>query len=64
MCVGFIAGDKNGHHLMNRSSSEAKFVVIGSRVPGDIPLYPDDDLAVFTTETGRIAVHKDGSPYS
>lgn len=64
MCVGFKAGDKNGHHLVNRSSSEATFVVIGSRVPGDIPLYPDDDLAVFTTETGRIAVHKDGSPYS
>lgn len=64
MCVGFKADDKNGRHLVNLSSTDAKFVVIGSRVPGDVPLYPDDDLAVITTEAGCIAVHKDGTPYS
>lgn len=63
MFVGFKAGDKNAHHLVNRSSAEATFLVVGARVPGDVPLYPDDDLAVFNTEGGRIAVHKDGTPY-
>ena len=63
MCIGFKAGDKNAHHLVNRSAAEGTFLVVGSRVPGDVPLYPDDDLAVFNTESGRIAVHKDGRPY-
>lgn len=63
MCMGFKAGDKNAHHLVNRSPSAAKFVVVGSRVPGDLAFYPDDDLATFVTEQGRRAVHKDGTPY-
>lgn len=63
MCVGFKAGDANAHHLVNRSSLPAKFFVVGSRVPGDTAFYPDDDLAWFRTETARLAVHKDGSPY-
>lgn len=63
MCVGFKANDKNAHHLVNRSSAVAKFIVVGGRIPGDVPQYPDDDLAVLNTEQGRIAVHKDGTPY-
>ena len=63
MCIGFKAGDPNGHHLVNRSDRQAKFIVVGSRVPGDTGFYPDDDLAWFRTEKGRIAVHKDGTPY-
>ena len=63
MCIGFKAGDPNGHHLVNRSQQRAVFIVVGSRVPGDTGFYPDDDLAWFRTETGRIAVHKDGTPY-
>ena len=61
--MGFKASDENAHHLVNRSNRPASFIVVGSRVPGDVPLYPDDDLAVFNTESGRIAVHKDGTPY-
>ena len=63
MCIGFKAGDPNGHHLINRSQQRAMFIVVGSRVPGDTGFYPDDDLAWFRTEKGRIAVHKDGTPY-
>jgi uncharacterized cupin superfamily protein len=64
MCVGFKAGDRNAHHLVNRSAAEARFIVVGTRVPGDTAFYPDDDLAWFRTEAGRAAVHKDGTPYS
>ncbi len=63
MCMGFKAGDKNAHHLVNRSNALAKFIVVGSRVPGDTAFYPDDDLATLFTEQGRRAVHKDGTPY-
>ncbi len=63
MCAGFKAGERNGHQLLNRSAAEAKFIVVGSRVPGDLPMYPDDDLAVFVTEAGRSFVHKDGTRY-
>lgn len=63
MCIGFKAGDKNAHHLVNKSGAVAKFMVVGSRVPGDLAFYPDDDLALFVTEHGTVAVHKDGTPY-
>jgi len=63
MCVGFKAGDRNAHRLVNRSALEARFIVVGTRVPGDTAFYPDDDLAWFRTEIGRVAVHKDGTPY-
>lgn len=63
MCVGFKAGEKNAHHLINKSNTVTKFMVVGSRVPGDLTFYPDDDLAWFVIEHGRIAVHKDGTPY-
>ena len=63
MCIGFKGGCKNAHHLVNRCQKPATFMVVGTRMKGDVPLYPDDDLAVFNTEEGRIAVHKDGTPY-
>ncbi len=63
MCVGFKAGERNGHHFINRSAAQAQLIVMGARIPGDTAFYPDDDLAWFHTEQGRIAVHKDGTPY-
>ncbi|MDA1075010.1 MAG: cupin domain-containing protein [Proteobacteria bacterium] len=64
MCVGFKAGDDNAHHLVNQSTAEAQYLVLGSRVAGDVAFYPDDDLAWFFTDRGRTANHKDGSPYT
>ena len=63
MCIGFKAGERNAHHLVIRSAAPARFIVVGSRVPGDTAFYPDDDLAWFRNEHGSVAVHKDGSPY-
>lgn len=63
MCAGFKAGDRNAHHLVNRSDRPARFIVVGTRVPGDHAHYPDDDLAWFRTEAGTVPVHKDGTPY-
>lgn len=63
MCMGFKAGDNNAHHLINQSEAEAQFIVIGTRVPGDVAFYPDDDLAWLSTEQGRVAIHKNGDAY-
>ena len=59
-CTGFKAGATDGHHLQNRSNSDALILEIGSRHPHeDIVGYPDIDLkwsaAGYT--------HKDGTPY-
>lgn len=63
-CVGFRAGDRDAHLVRNSGPVVAHYLIVGSRVPGDVSFYPDDDLAWFETEAGTIAVHKNGSPYT
>jgi len=64
-CAGFKAGVRDGHHLQNRSSSDAMLLVVGSRDDKDHGEYPDIDLA-FTgdrySNKGRY-LHKNGTPY-
>jgi uncharacterized cupin superfamily protein len=43
-CVGFKAGDANGHHFQNRSNTPVLLLEIGSRHGDDIVEYPDIDL--------------------
>ena len=63
MCIGFRAKDDDAHLIVNRSERPVHYLIVGSRVPGDVSFYPDDDLAWLPTETGEICVHKDGAPY-
>ena len=63
MCVGFKAGEPDGHHFVNRSEAEVRLLVLGARVAGDTAYYPDDDLAWFYLEDGKRAVHNGGEPY-
>jgi uncharacterized cupin superfamily protein len=61
-CAGFKAGDADGHHLQNRSGSEAVLLEIGSRRPGENAVdYPDIDLKLDPSLGGY--AHKDGAPY-
>jgi uncharacterized cupin superfamily protein len=60
--AGFKAGDANGHHLLNRTSSEAVLLEIGARDPQhDAVDYPDIDLVIRAG--ARAFLHKDGTPY-
>jgi uncharacterized cupin superfamily protein len=65
-CAGFKAGERNGHCLQNRSSTEAKILTIGSRNVDDHGEYPDIDMK-FTSDRysgkGGAYVHKDDTPY-
>jgi uncharacterized cupin superfamily protein len=62
-CAAFPAGSPNGHHFINRSTSVAKFMVVGTKAPSETAIYSDVDLMV-TMEKGRAEfTHKDGTPY-
>jgi len=58
-CAAFPKGDRNGHHLQNRSDADCMFVVVGAGAQqgGD---YSDIDMR-FTAE--GTYVRKDGAPY-
>ncbi|MGH8378185.1 MAG: cupin domain-containing protein, partial [Gammaproteobacteria bacterium] len=46
-CVGFKAGDPDGHHLQNRTQKETVILEVGTRNPkGDGVDYPDIDLVI------------------
>jgi uncharacterized cupin superfamily protein len=61
-CAGFKAGDRDGHHLLNRSPHDALVLEVGSRKVGeDEGDYPDIDLRFLKGRLGF--AHKDGSPY-
>jgi uncharacterized cupin superfamily protein len=66
-CAGWKAGVKNGHHLINRTRTDAKFLVVGSRNPQEWGEYPDIDLQFHREAAGpgKAAgfTHKDGTPY-
>ena len=61
--AGFKAGVANGHHLVNRSGSDAVYLEIGSRAARERAHYPDIDLAVVKDETGVRYTRKDGTPF-
>ena len=63
MCAGYPAGSRNGHHFINRSQKPAKYLEMGTNVPGDTAFYPDDDLSLRETEDGMVYAHKDGRRY-
>lgn len=71
-CAGFKAGERDGHHLQNRSQREAVVIEVGGRSGGPAE-YPDIDLVSAPDASGRfltpnpasdtIYFHRDGTPY-
>ena len=64
-CCAHPAGDGNGHHLINKTSDDVVFLVVGTRKPEtDHCRYPDVDLDLPANGTAtRVKFHKDGTPY-
>lgn len=62
-CAAFPAGDTDGHHFVNKSSAEARFLVVGTRATHEIATYSDIDLKVELRDGAATFTHKDGSPY-
>ena len=62
-CAAFPAGVADGHHFINRSGTEARFLVVGTKAPREVATYSDIDL-MLTQEDGRATfTRKDGGPY-
>lgn len=60
--IGFPAGQPNGHHLVNRSSADARFLVVSNRDGTDSGEYSDIDMCFGTLEGGN-RYHSDGWAY-
>ncbi|MFV2093095.1 MAG: cupin domain-containing protein [Hyphomicrobiales bacterium] len=61
-CAGFAAGVANGHHLVNRTNTEARFLVIGTRATQEIAHYSDVDMKVEIKDKSARFTRRDGSP--
>jgi uncharacterized cupin superfamily protein len=63
-CAAFPAGSSNGHHFLNRTSREARFLVVGTKAPREVATYSDVDL-VLEVEGGQARfTYKDGTPWN
>ena len=58
-CAGFKAGDRDGHHLINKSDRMAVVLEIGASFADDAGEYNDIDLKFDANGYS----HKDGTPY-
>jgi uncharacterized cupin superfamily protein len=61
-CAAFGKGTGNGHHMINRSSTTAVYLEVGTRSRADVTTCSDIDM-MSTNAEGRF-LHKDGTPYS
>jgi uncharacterized cupin superfamily protein len=60
-CAGYKGGERNGHHLINRSDQPAQCMVVGSRIEEDWGEYSDIDMRFNATEP--TFTKKDGTPF-
>ena len=60
-CAAFKAGERDGHHLINRSDRDAVVLEIGNASDKDVCDYPDIDMTVGPGAIGYS--RRDGTPY-
>jgi uncharacterized cupin superfamily protein len=63
MAAGFPAGNRDGHHLVNRSTQPARFIEIGTRAEAEEGEYSDIDMKFAYGEGYLHFLHKNGDPY-
>lgn len=62
-CAAFPAGDPDGHCFFNRSSAEARFLVVGTKAPSEVATYSDVDMVVVMEGGSARFTYKDGTPW-
>lgn len=62
-CAAFPAGEANGHHFINESGEEARFLVVGTRARQEVATYSDVDLRVEIGDGAARFTRKDGTPF-
>jgi uncharacterized cupin superfamily protein len=63
-CAAWPAGDTNGHHFLNRTDREARFLVVGSRAPSEVATYSDVDFRIEIEAGNARFTYRDGSPWT
>lgn len=59
--VAWRHGDPNAHHLLNRGKTACRYLIVGSRVEGDICHYPDDGRTLINEPSRWQVIASDGS---
>lgn len=62
-CAAFPAGEENGHHFINETGAEARFLVVGTKAEHEVATYSDIDLRVEIEGGTATFTLKDGTPY-
>ncbi|MEE9427254.1 MAG: cupin domain-containing protein [Paracoccaceae bacterium] len=60
-CATFKAGDENGHHFINQTDTEARFLVVGTRTQTETAHYSDVDMMVEFDTNGFKFTRNDGT---
>ena len=63
-CAAFPAGSTDGHHFINRTGQEARFLVVGSRAKAEVATYSDVDMMVHMEGGKARFTYKDGSDWT
>lgn len=63
-CAAFPAGSTDGHHFFNRSDSEARFLVVGTKAKSEVATYSDVDLMVHQAAGTSRFTYKDGTDWT
>jgi uncharacterized cupin superfamily protein len=61
--AGFKGGATNGHHVVNRSDTVSRLLVVGSRKADDDVFYSDIDLQILKRNRGGTFTRTNGEPY-
>ena len=61
--AGFPAGRADGHHLINKTRTPARYLVVGTRCDDETAVYPDIDLHLERKGGRNVFSDKSGTPY-
>ncbi len=60
-CMAWPAGVENGHQLVNRSDTDATFLVVGTRTAEEVGYYSDVDMMVTQKDGVMRFTKRDGT---
>lgn len=63
-CAAFPAGSTDGHHFINRTDQEARFLVAGTRAKAEVATYSDVDMKVQMEGGKARFTYKDGTDWA
>lgn len=63
-CAAFPAGVPDGHNFINHTSSEVRFLVVGSKAKTEVATYSDIDLRCEQSGGASRFTYKDGTDWA